>query len=176
MIAGAPRAADLTIRAMRWWDIEPVMALERELFVEDSWTAELFWAELAEHDSRHYLVAEAGGGLAGYAGLLTYADEGYVQTIAVAPPYQGRGVGTRLLTALMDEARRVGVPSVGLEVRSDNERAQRLYRRFGFRPVGLRRGYYQPSGADAVVMFAREVDGAAYSELLGHVGERGVLS
>jgi ribosomal-protein-alanine N-acetyltransferase len=68
------------------------------------------------------------------------------------------------------------VPSVGLEVRSDNERAQRLYRRFGFRPVGLRRAYYQPSGADAVVMFARDVDGSAYGELLDRVGERGVRS
>ncbi|HZG94269.1 MAG TPA: ribosomal protein S18-alanine N-acetyltransferase [Mycobacteriales bacterium] len=171
MTAGAAPAGDaptaaVSIRPMRWWDIEPVMVLERELFVEDSWSAELFWAELAEHDSRHYLVADADGGLAGYAGLLAYADEGYVQTIAVAPPYQGCGIGARLLTALMDEARRVGVPSVGLEVRSDNERAQRLYRRFGFRSVGVRRGYYQPSGADAVVMFARDVDGTAYGELL----------
>lgn len=151
---------------MRWWDIEPVMGLERELFAEDSWSPELFWAELAELDSRHYLVAESDGVIVGYAGLLAYIDEGYVQTIAVAPGSQGLGVGSQLLVALLREARRIGLPSVGLEVRADNERAQALYRRFGFAPVGVRRGYYQPSGADAVVMFVREVDGRAYGELL----------
>jgi ribosomal-protein-alanine N-acetyltransferase len=159
----------VTLRPMRWWDIEPVMVLEHELFGPDSWSPELFWSELAEHDSRHYLVAEADGELVGYAGLLAYVDDGYVQTIAVAPAAQGRGVGTRLMVALMREARRIGLPVVGLEVRADNPRAQALYRRFGFTQVGVRHGYYQPSGADAVIMLAREVDGRTYGELLDSI-------
>ena len=159
----------VTLRPMRWWDIEPVMVLEHELFGADSWSAELFWSELAEHDTRRYLVAESDGEIVGYAGLLGYVDDGYVQTVAVAPAAQGRGIGTRLMVALLREARRVGLPVVGLEVRADNERAQALYRRFGFNQVGVRRGYYQPSGADAVIMLAREVDGRAYGELLDSI-------
>ena len=159
----------VSLRAMRWWDIEPVMLLEREIFGTDSWSPELFWSELAEHDSRHYLVAESEGRLVGYAGLLAYVDDGYIQTIAVASWASGQGVGTRLLVALMREARRVGLPVVGLEVRADNERAQALYRRFGFSPVGVRRGYYQPSGADAVIMLVRNVDGRVYGELLDSI-------
>jgi [ribosomal protein S18]-alanine N-acetyltransferase len=75
-----------------------------------------------------------------------------VLTIAVSEDRWGQGVGTALMTGLLAEAGRRGCGEVYLEVRVDNERAQRLYRQLGFAQVGLRRGYYQPSGADALVM------------------------
>jgi hypothetical protein len=56
------------------------------------------------------------------------------------------------LRALLAEAARRGCAEVYLEVRVDNPRAQQLYRRHGFVDAGLRRGYYQPSGTDALVM------------------------
>jgi len=142
-----------TVRAMRWWDIEPVMALEVELFGDEAWSPTMFWSELAEHASRHYLVVSAGERIVAYAGLCAYPPhESYVQTIAVAPDTQGQGLGTRLLTALIDESQRRGCTRLDLEVRADNDDAIRLYERHGFQRIGLRRGYYQPSGVDAVVM------------------------
>ncbi|MDQ6650096.1 MAG: ribosomal protein S18-alanine N-acetyltransferase [Actinomycetota bacterium] len=144
-----------TLSRLRWWHLPAVLALERELFEADAWSERLFWSELAQTDTRHYLVAldpEAPDGLVGYAGLCVYPDEAFVQTIAVRPEHQGAGVGGALLLALLHEAAGRGVDVVGLEVRADNGRAQRLYERLGFAPVGMRRGYYQPSGADAVVM------------------------
>ena len=148
-----PGTMPVTIRAMRWWDIEPVMALELELFGDEAWSETMFWSELAEHVSRHYLVAEMQGQVVAYAGLCAYPPhESYVQTIAVAPDRQGSGLGTRLLTALLEESVRRGCERLDLEVRADNEVAIRLYERHGFTRVGLRRGYYQPSGTDAVVM------------------------
>jgi ribosomal-protein-alanine N-acetyltransferase len=140
------------VRRMRWWDIEPVMAIEAELFDAESWTAPMFWSELAEHETRWYVVAVDGGAVVGYAGLAAYGDEAYVQTIAVMASQQRQGVGTRLLRLLIDEAERRGTRTLALEVRADNAVAQRLYERFGFARVGLRRRYYQPSGTDAVVM------------------------
>jgi ribosomal-protein-alanine N-acetyltransferase len=141
------------VRAMRWWDIGPVMRLELELFGDEAWTDTMFWSELAESASRHYLVAEADGDVIAYAGLCAYPPhESYVQTIAVAPTHQGHGLGTRLLTQLIDESARRGCKRLDLEVRADNEVAIALYERHGFTRVGLRRGYYQPSGVDAVVM------------------------
>jgi [ribosomal protein S18]-alanine N-acetyltransferase len=140
---------------MRWWDIAQVMELERELFPDDAWTPELFWSELARPASRYYVVAGAGGGaggVVGYAGLLTGRDDADVQTIAVARPHWGSGIGAALLECLLREAARRGCDTVLLEVRVDNERAQGLYRRFGFAPVGVRRGYYQHSGVDGLVM------------------------
>ncbi|HEY2316636.1 MAG TPA: GNAT family N-acetyltransferase, partial [Streptosporangiaceae bacterium] len=64
----------------------------------------------------------------------------------------GQGIGSALLDRLLAEASSRGCTEVFLEVRADNTRAQRLYRWRGFADVGIRRGYYQPSGTDAIVM------------------------
>ncbi len=93
--------------------------------------------------------------LVGYAGLCDYPDEAWVQTMAVAPAAQGQGLGARLLGALLAEAARRGQRAVSLEVRADNAPAQRLYARAGFVRTGVRRGYYRPSGTDALVLTRR---------------------
>ena len=139
------------LRAMRLADLPAVMELEEELFAPDTWTAAMYRDELARTDTRTYLVAEDGDAIVGYAGLIAYDDEAHVATIGVAAARQGEGIGAQLLDALLLEADRRS-PAVILEVRADNEVAQGLYRRRGFAVVGRRRGYYQPSGADAVVM------------------------
>jgi ribosomal-protein-alanine N-acetyltransferase len=138
---------------MRWWDIEPVMVLERELFGDEAWTEAMYWSELAERDSRLYLVEEDDSGLTAWAGLCTYAPhEAYIQTIGVAATAQGRGLGSALIVRLLDEARQRGVAHVDLEVKADNEPAKRLYEHHGFVQIAVRRKYYQPSGTDALVM------------------------
>jgi ribosomal-protein-alanine N-acetyltransferase len=138
---------------MRWWDIEPVMVIENELFGDEAWSDAMFWSELAQRDTRLYLVEETDGVLSAYAGLCTYAPhEAYVQTIAVAPSAQRRGIGTALLKVLIDKTRQRGVDHLDLEVRADNDAARRLYEHHGFVEIAVRRNYYQPSGTDAVVM------------------------
>jgi ribosomal-protein-alanine N-acetyltransferase len=152
------------IRELRWWDVAAVVPLERELFGATAWSAEVFWAELAQTGTRWYVVDEdESGALLGYAGLMHSGAEGDVQTIAVAPSAQGRGVGARLLRALLTEAARRGCTSMMLEVRADNAGAIALYERFGFERISVRRGYYQPGNVDAHVMRLRPVpraDGA----------------
>ena len=136
---------------MRWWHVEELLPIERQLFPGEPWTARTFWSELGQLDTRHYLVALREGLLVGYAGLCAYPDEAFVQTLAVAPAAQHEGLGARLLQALLDEAARRRKTTVSLEVRADNDPARRLYERFGFRAANVRRGYY-PGGVDAVVM------------------------
>jgi ribosomal-protein-alanine N-acetyltransferase len=146
------------LREMRWWDIDLVLELEHELFPEDAWSSGMFWSELAyargPRATRRYVVAEdpATGGLVGYAGLAAAGDLGDVQTIAVARDQWGTGLGARLLADLLKHATAFECAEVLLEVRVDNTRAQRLYERFGFEPIGFRRGYYQPGNVDALVM------------------------
>jgi ribosomal-protein-alanine N-acetyltransferase len=140
---------------MRWWDVPAALAIERELF-PDPWTEATFWSELAGvPETRHYVVIESDGELIGYAGLFATRHTADVQTLAVAGDRQGEGLGAHLLTALLDEVRRRGASEVLLEVRADNETAARLYARFGFERIGVRRGYYQPGRVDAVVMRLR---------------------
>jgi len=137
---------------MRLADLPAVLGLEEELFAPDTWTAAMYRDELSRTDTRWYLVAEDDEQVVGYGGLIAYPDEAHVATLGVATARQGEGIGARLLDALLTEADRRGSPVVLLEVRADNGVAQELYRRRGFAEIGRRRGYYQPSGADAVVM------------------------
>jgi len=136
-------------------DLPAVLAMEEELFAPDTWTAAMYRDELRRTDTRHYLVAEDGAGVIGYAGLIAYPEEAHIATIGVTGARQGEGIGARLLDTLLAEAD-TRSQVVLLEVRADNEAAQALYRRRGFTEIGRRRGYYQPSGTDAVVM-SREV-------------------
>jgi ribosomal-protein-alanine N-acetyltransferase len=142
-------------------DLTNVLALERELFPDDPWTAEMFAEEIVQPpDSRLYLVAEAAAGqgrehaMAGYAGMmfLPGGSQADVLTIAVAQSCWGRGIGSALLAALLEAASDRRCAEVFLEVRKDNPRARGLYLRRGFAEIGVRRGYYQPSGVDAIVM------------------------
>jgi [ribosomal protein S18]-alanine N-acetyltransferase len=151
----------VALRPMRWWDVEPAVLLERELFAADPWTGAGFWSELAGVPStRYYLVAEDDSGLVGYAGLVAVQHEADVQTLAVRADRQGLGLGGRLLDSLLAEARRRDCTQVLLEVREDNRAATELYLRRGFERISLRRGYYGP-GLDAAVMRLRLSRGAA---------------
>ncbi|MBV9096889.1 MAG: ribosomal protein S18-alanine N-acetyltransferase [Frankiaceae bacterium] len=143
------------LRPMQWDDIDAVMRMEAELFGNESWTETMFWSELSQRETRHYVVAvdSDDDAVIGYAGLCAYAPhEAYVQTIGVTKPRQGEGIGTRMLFDLIAEAEKRGCPRLDLEVRADNATAIALYERHGFHRIGVRRGYYQPSGTDAVVM------------------------
>lgn len=121
---------------------------------DDPWTERIFRDELAA--GHHYLGAFVdGAGLVGYAGMSLIGGgshwEANVHNIAVDPAWQRRGVGRALLNALLAKADAVRA-RVYLEVRTDNEAAISLYQAHGFSRIGLRRRYYQGSGADAYTM------------------------
>ncbi|MEU9515692.1 ribosomal protein S18-alanine N-acetyltransferase [Micromonospora sp. NPDC048169] len=140
----------------RWWHIDQVLPIEADLFGAEQWSAAMFWNELA--NGHFYLVAtDDGGAVLGYAGLaVAPPDEAWVQNVAVRRDAHRRGIGRLLLEALLAEAARRGVRSTLLEVAADNAPAQRLYATYGFEPIGVRRGYYQPSNTDALVMQRNE--------------------
>jgi [ribosomal protein S18]-alanine N-acetyltransferase len=141
----------IRIERFRWWHITDVLPIEEDLFGAEKWSPAMFWNELAQR--HHYLVALDDGEVVGYAGLsVVDKDESWVQNIAVRRDVQKRGVGRALLEALLAEAARRGVRKTLLEVAVDNAPAQRLYATYDFEPVGIRRGYYQPSNIDALVM------------------------
>jgi len=161
-----PGGPGVLLRPMLPADLASVLALEQELFPDDPWSAQMFTEEVAQPPSaRLYLVAEADDAagpvaasaeraVAGYAGLMFLPGgvQADVLTIAVARAYWGRGIGSALLGALLQAAVARGCTELFLEVREDNPRARGLYLRRGFEEIGVRRGYYQPSGVDAIVM------------------------
>jgi ribosomal-protein-alanine N-acetyltransferase len=135
-------------------DLKRCAELERMIFAgEDPWSEAMFRAELNE--GHYYLGAFVDGhGLVGYAGMSLVGGrdpEASVHNIAVDPAWRGRGVGRALLDALLARADEAHA-QVFLEVRTDNAPAIALYEKHGFSRIGLRRRYYQPSGADAYTM------------------------
>jgi ribosomal-protein-alanine acetyltransferase len=139
-------------------DLDAIMRLERETFVDDAWPEDAMRREI-EGPHGYYLVAvddevdDPDARLLGYAGLLAPARsaQGDIQTIAVAPFARGMGLGRGLMHALITQARRRGVAELFLEVRADNPIARTLYESLGFEQIGLRRRYYR-GGIDAVLM------------------------
>ena len=165
-----PGPAELEIGRMRRRHLRGIMAIERQVYPRP-WSPSLFIAEMSDPSNRSYIVARIGRDVVGYAGMICYGDEAHVTTIAVDPVHQRRKIGTRLLSELIETAIEMGARAVSLEVRVSNWGAQRLYTRFGFRPVGVRKGYYQETGEDALVMWAHDVDRPEYGERLREIEE-----
>jgi [ribosomal protein S18]-alanine N-acetyltransferase len=139
------------VERFRWWHIEEVLPIEEDLFGVERWTAAMFWNELA--NGHHYVAGLDDDEVVGYAGLaITPGGEAWINNLAVRRDRQRRGLGRVLLADLLDHARREGADQVLLEVAADNGPAQRLYDGHGFHVIGVRRGYYQPSNTDALVM------------------------
>ena len=130
-------------------------------------------SELNLRTSRAYYVARVDGNVVGYAGLMLTGDDGHVTTIAVDPAWHRHKIGTRLLLNLAREARDRSARHLTLEVRMSNTGAQALYRKFGFRPAGIRKNYYLETNEDAMVMWADDIDTDDYVSRLAEL-EAGV--
>lgn len=144
----------MVLREMTAADIPAVHDLERRLFPVDAWPLQMFFDELAQAETRRYLVAEQNGRIVGYAGLMCIDPIADIQTIAVVPEQEGKGIGSALLRELIRESRLRHAEDVLLEVRADNPRAQQLYLRFGFQQIHVRPRYYR-DGVDALIMRLR---------------------
>jgi ribosomal-protein-alanine N-acetyltransferase len=166
-MAADPELSLLEVRIvpMRRRHLRSVLRIESRVYPVP-WSMSLFLSELALRSTRAYYAAFIGRQLVGYAGLMMTLDDGHVTTIAVDPAWHRHKVGSRLLLALAREALRRGATSLTLEVRLGNKAAQNLYRRFGFRPVGVRKNYYAETKEDALVMWAEDVAGDEYARLL----------
>ena len=154
----------LNLRRMREADLDVVTELEAQAYSQP-WNAHVFAEELSQ-PSRTYIVIEDQTEVLGYAGLMVVGTEAHVTTGVVHPDRREDRLGTRLMLALAAEAIEQGAKSMTLEVRVSNEAAQRLYRRFGMAPVGMRRKYYQDE--DAMIMWVHDIDG---SEFAGRIAE-----
>lgn len=141
-VASHPRAASRLARVIRLTRATAVM----------STIGLVRFALLKRPASLTWVIAEAGSIIAGFARLNAIGGRGDIQTIAVRPDFEGRGIGTALLADLATAARDCGCRELSLYVRADNARARRLYERTGFTEAGILTGYYRPSCTDAIVM------------------------
>jgi ribosomal-protein-alanine N-acetyltransferase len=150
---------------MRRRHLRGVMAIERQVYPRP-WSPNLFLSEMSESRNRCYLVARMDREVVGYAGMICYGDEAHVTNIAVDPMHHRHKIASRLLHDIIRQAVEMGAQAVSLEVRVTNWGAQRLYGRFGFRPVGVRKNYYQEINEDALIMWLDDIRGVAFDRKL----------
>lgn len=159
----APEAGELEVHLlpMRRRHLRAVLRIESQVYPRP-WSLSLFMSELALRSSRVYYVARAQGLVVGYSGLMLTGEDAHVTTVAVDPAWHRNKIATRLLVNLAKQARLRGARNLTLEVRVSNHPAQALYRTFGFKPAGIRKNYYVETNEDALVMWAEDIDSAAY--------------
>jgi ribosomal-protein-alanine N-acetyltransferase len=162
---------DVHVVGMRRRHLRGVLRIEA-VVAPRPWTTSLFLSELALRSTRAYFVARVGRDVVGYGGLMMTVDDGHITTIAVDPRWHRHKIGTRVLLALAREGIARGATGLTLEVRLSNLGAQALYRRFGFEPVGVRKGYYVETKEDALIMWAHNVDQPEYARLLDALERR----
>lgn len=150
---GVAAPAGVTVRPLTPADVDAVAALEAEAF-SSPWSRDTFLGLMDRRALELRVLESAEAGIVGYAVLWCILDQGELANMAVAPAFRGRGFGAFLLSQVLEVARERGVKTLFLEVRVSNEAAARLYGRFGFEEIGVRRGYYDRPKEDALVMRA----------------------
>lgn len=172
------------MRHMRLEDIPQVVHID-ELSFPTPWSARTYEFEIINRDTSHLVVLEAAdqplvsstkwrtvfqrflksetsspttATIVGYGGCWLIAGEAHISTIAVHPDYRGRGLGELLLAGMLQRAMMLHGDYSVLEVRVSNLTAQALYRKYGYKTVGRRRGYYRDNAEDAFLMEARPLD------------------
>lgn len=133
--------------------IRQVAEIEKESFA-NPWSQAAFEAELGNSAAR-YVVALEAGEVIGYAGYWHILDEAHVTNVAVRKDKRGLGYGRSIMERLLELAVAEGIVHMTLEVRVSNAIARALYLSMGFRELGLRRGYYEDNGEDAVIMWLK---------------------
>jgi len=158
-------------------DLEQVMDIEPVAFGSHHWTRQSFMNELINPAGYYYAAREGGSErVLGYSGFWLIGEEAHVTTLAVHPDFRRLYVGERLLINDLIQARKVGADWVTLEVRVSNESAQRLYGKYTFRSLGIRRHYYQDNDEDAIVLWTEKLTSDAFvSTFKKRLKEKGII-
>ncbi|TML73561.1 MAG: ribosomal-protein-alanine N-acetyltransferase [Actinobacteria bacterium] len=140
-------------RRLELRDLNAIEAIERASY-PTPWSRSMFAGELAKPSSISLGAFDADTReLLGYLIISRYVDAWHVMNVAVAPAHRRRKIATMLLDRLFGLTAGEGRRGYTLEVRVSNEHAIRLYERAGFKPRGIRRGYYTDNREDALIMW-----------------------
>ena len=145
--------SEWTIRAAERRDVPDLLVIEEAQFPEP-WSRSMLIDEITNTETRRYTVAVEGKRIIGYLGVMFVMDELHVNTLGTLSGEEGRGIATSLLNDAWGTARERGILRATLEVAVSNTRAQSLYFRFGFKPVGVRKNYYEKTHEDALILWA----------------------
>ncbi len=146
--------APITLRRLGLRDLPAVEGVEQRSY-KTPWSRTMLSGEISRPGSRCYGAFERKV-LAGYLIVARYTDAWHIMNVAVDEPFRRRGVARLMLETMLRETDVDGTRGHTLEVRVSNVSAIRLYESLGFRPSGMRRGYYTDDREDALIMWRGE--------------------
>ena len=140
----------MQIRPMTIEDCEQVAAIEAVSF-SMPWSLKAF-TETVQKLNFRYFVAEEDGEVLGYCGFLYVLDEAEIPNVCVKASVRKQGIGKQMMTVLIEEAAKLGMAVLYLEVRESNRAARSLYESLGFVEIGIRKNFYEQPVENAVLM------------------------
>ena len=148
---------ELIIRKAEEKDLNQIVAIENQCFASP-WSYESLRHDILDNKLAFYVVGEIEGQVCGYVGLWNVVGEGHITNVAVLPEWRRKHIGSAMLKAIIDACQKWGITDITLEVRPTNKAAIDLYKTFGFREFGRRKGYYIDNGEDALIMWRGKTD------------------
>ncbi len=148
---------EIKIRRMQKSDVDNVISIEKKAYGDHHWSKESFLNEISNELARYNCAVDNDGNLLGYSGCWQILEEVHITNIAVSPDFRRQKVGETLLKKIIDDCYENKAKYITLEVRVSNIPAINLYEKFGFKSLGVRKGYYQNNNEDALIMWTENI-------------------
>ena len=145
-------ADNIKVRKASESDLDGIEKIEKECFAIP-WSRETLEYDMKENQFATYIVAECNGETAGYIGFWVIAGECNINNVAVSSSYRRKHIGSAIIDTVIKSCEKAGIKRFTLEVRKSNAPAIGLYTKYGFKPEGVRKAYYEDNGEDAVIMW-----------------------
>lgn len=166
----ADAIADIVLEVMSTRDLKEVLRIEKSLFLSP-WSQWMFKAEI-ESERSYCLIAKAKDKVIGYAALNFLEQDGHLLNLAVIPEYQNLGIGSVLAVQLIKWAANHGIHRLTLEVRPSNVFARKLYQKFGFQEIGVRKKYYAETNEDGLILWTGDITFPIFQQRLSKIRKR----
>ncbi len=151
--------------------LEDVIKIEAASYGEHHWSQQSFLVEIQNNVSKYICAfTENITGekvLLGYSGIWAILEEAHITTLAVDPAQRGKKIAQALLVEQIEHLYKEKVKYITLEVRVSNAAAIKLYEKFGFKSLGVRKKYYQNNDEDALIMWTNNIFSEDFKLLYG---------
>ena len=145
------------ISKMQTTDVDDVFHIEELVHPNHHWSKDSFYNELLNNLSAYFCIKNTQGILAGYIGIWKIIDEAHITTLAIHPDFHRMQLAQALMIQVIEECYKNMIKYITLEVRESNEKAIKLYEKFLFDSIGMRKNYYQDNNENAIIMFTQNI-------------------
>ncbi len=137
--------------------LDDVIQIEEQSYGPHHWSKESFFNEINNELAKYYCSFNEKGEMTGYAGCWQILEEAHITNVSVSPDFRRKHIGEALLNAIIKSCYKEMIKYITLEVRVSNEPAIKLYEKYGFKSLGIRKGYYQDNNEDALIMWTENI-------------------